>query len=87
MIFVVSSLNTIERSTSPLTSSTLAVKPLYAVTSPGHTDHGTERETYIEAEEAALSLATERGCAVWYEESPQSGKRTLVKSFRDLDLN
>ena len=66
-----------------LHASTHAVKQLYAVTYPGHTDHGTERETYAEAEEMALRLATEHGRAVWYEESPQSGKRTLVKSFRD----
>lgn len=24
-----------------------------------------------------------RGLSLWYEESPQSGRRTLVKSFRD----
>ena len=66
-------------------ASTHAVKQLYAVTYPGHTDHGTERESYGEAEEMALRLAKEHGRSVWYEESPQSGKRTLVKSFRDSD--
>ena len=64
-------------------ASTHAVKQIYAVTYPGHTDHGTERESYGEAERAALTLAEEKGLSVWYEETPQSGRRTLVKSFRD----
>ena len=66
-------------------ASTHTVKQLYAVTYPGHTDQGTERENYADAEEMALRLAQEHGRSVWYEESPQSGKRTLVKSFRDSD--
>src|SRR5436309_9918566 len=64
-------------------ASTHAVKQIYAVTYPGHTDHGTERESYGEAEQVALQLAEAHGLSVWYEESPQSGKRTLVNSFRD----
>jgi hypothetical protein len=66
-------------------SSTHMVKQIYAVTYPGHTDHGAERENYGEAEQAALGLAREQGRSVWYEESPQSGRRTLVKSFRASD--
>jgi hypothetical protein len=62
-----------------------AVKQIYAVTYPGHTDQGAERENYGEAEEVALGLATGQGCSVWYEENPNSGRRTLVKSFRDSD--
>jgi hypothetical protein len=61
---------------------THVVKQVYAVTYPDHTDRGTERETYGEAERAALKLAEERGLSVWFEETPQSGRRTLVKSFR-----
>jgi Mor family transcriptional regulator len=62
---------------------THAVKQIYAVTYPGHTDEGTEHESLREAEEVALRLAEERGGTVWYEESPQSGRRTLVRSFRE----
>jgi formylglycine-generating enzyme required for sulfatase activity len=65
--------------------STHIVKQIYAVTYPGHTDDGAERENYGEAEEAALGLAQEQGRSVWYEESPHSGRRTLVKSFRASD--
>jgi hypothetical protein len=61
------------------------VKQIYAVTFPGHTDEGAEHENYGEAEEVALGLAKGQGRSVWYEENPQSGKRTLVKSFRDSD--
>jgi len=64
-------------------AATHAVKQLYAVTYPGHLDRGTERESYGEAEQVALTLAEGQGLSVWYEETPQSGKRTLVKSFRD----
>ena len=63
--------------------STHTVKQIYAVTYPGHNDQGTERENYGEAEEVALRLAQEQGRSVWYEENPPSGRRTLVKSFRD----
>ena len=63
--------------------STHAVKQVYAVTYPGHTDQGTEHESYGEAEQMALKLAEAKGLSVWYEETPQSGRATLVKSFRD----
>ena len=63
-------------------TSTHAVKQLYAVTYPDHTDQGTERESYGEAEQIALTLAEEKGLSVWYEENPHSGRRTLVESFR-----
>jgi hypothetical protein len=66
-------------------SSTHIVKQIYAVTYPGHSDQGTEHENYGDAEEVALGLANGQGRSVWYEESPDSGKRTLVKSFRDAD--
>jgi small ligand-binding sensory domain FIST len=65
--------------------STHAVKQIYAITYPGHTDQGAERDNYHEAEEVALVLAQEQRCSVWYEENPHSGRRTLVKSFRDSD--
>lgn len=61
---------------------THAVRQLYAVTYPGHMDHGTEHEHYEEAEAIALGLAKEHGLSVWYVENSQSGRRTLVKSFR-----
>jgi hypothetical protein len=64
-------------------ASTHKITQLYAVTYPGHTDQGTECESYGEAEQAALRLAKEHGLAVWYEENPQSGRRLLVQSFRD----
>jgi hypothetical protein len=63
-------------------ASTHLVKQLYAVTYPGHNDMGTEHETYGKAEEVALGLAEGQGRSVWYEESPQSGRRKLVRSFR-----
>jgi len=63
-------------------ASTRTVKQLYAVTYPDHTDQGTERESYDEAEQIALTLAEEKGLTVWYEENPHSGRSTLVKSFR-----
>jgi hypothetical protein len=66
-------------------ASTRMVKQIYAVTYPGHTDHGAERESYDEAEEVALGLAKGQRRSVWYEETPHSGKRTLVKSFRNSD--
>jgi hypothetical protein len=66
-------------------ASTHTVKQIYAVTYAGHTDKGTERESYGDAEEAALGLAKGQGRSVWYEESPDSGRRMLVKSFRDAD--
>ena len=63
-------------------ASTGAVKQVYAVTYPDHTDQGTERDSYDEAEQIALTLAEERGLSVWYEENPHSGRSSLVKSFR-----
>ena len=65
-------------------ASTHAVKQIYAVTYREHTDQGAEHENYGEAEEVAVGLARERG-SVRYEENPQSGRRTLVKSFRHCD--
>ena len=44
---------------------THTVKQIYAVTYPGHTDRGAERENYDEAEQAALGLAQEQGRSVW----------------------
>jgi hypothetical protein len=64
---------------------THAVKQLYAVTYPGHTDLGAEHEIYGEAEAVALELAQGQRRSVWYEESSQSCRRTLVRSFRDSD--
>jgi len=66
-------------------AATHTVKQIYAVTYPGHTDRGTEHDNYGDAEAAAIGLADGHGRSVWYEESPDSGKRTLVKSFRDAD--
>jgi len=66
-------------------AATHTVKQIYAVTYPGHTDRGTEHDSYGDAEAAAIGLADGQGRSVWYEESPDSGKRTLVKSFRDAD--
>ena len=42
-------------------ASTHAVKQIYAVTYPGHTDQGAEHENYGEAEEVALGLAQDKG--------------------------
>ena len=63
-------------------ASTHAVKQVYAVTYPDHTDQGTERESYAEAEQIALALAEERAVSAWYEENPNSGRSALIKSFR-----
>ena len=60
---------------------THAVTQVYAVTYPSHDDQATECNSYEDAERAALGLAEGRGLPLWYEESPQSGRRTLVKSF------
>jgi hypothetical protein len=62
---------------------THAITQVYAVTYPGHTDDGTECIRYEDAVRAALEVAEAQGLSVWYEESPQSGRRTLVKSFRN----
>jgi hypothetical protein len=50
-----------------------AVTQVYAVTYPGHDDHGTESRQYEDAELVALEVAEARRLSVWYEESPQSG--------------
>ena len=62
---------------------THAVKQLYAVTYPGHDDHGTEHDRLEEAQRAALTLAEGKKLTVWYEESPSTGQRTLVWTFRN----
>ena len=63
---------------------THAISQVYAVTYPGHDDQTTECHCYEDAERAALGLAEDRGLSLWYEETPQSGRRTLVKSFRNV---
>jgi len=60
-------------------ASTHAVKQVYAVTYPGHTDQGTERESYDDAERMALELAQEKRLSVWYEENPQTGGKRWSK--------
>jgi hypothetical protein len=64
---------------------TRAVTQIYAITYPGHTDRGSEHETYGEAEEMAIALGKDRKVTVWFEETPQSGKRTLLSDFRSTD--
>ena len=64
-------------------ASTHAIQQIYTVTYPDHSDQGTEHESYDDAERIAITLAEEKGLSVWYEENPQSARRTLVKSFRD----
>jgi len=66
-------------------TSTRAVKQVYAVTYPDHTDQGTERESYGEAEQIALTLAEEKGVSVWYEESSQR-KTHARQKFSGLKL-
>lgn len=63
-------------------ATTCAVKQIYAVTYPNHDDRGLEQESYADAERAALVLAERSGVDVWYEETPNSEKRTLIRSFR-----
>jgi hypothetical protein len=63
-------------------ASTRAVRQIYAVTYPHHTDRGLEQGSYADAERVALVLAEQAGVAAWYEETPNSEKRTLVRSFR-----
>ena len=65
-------------------ASTHMVKQVYAVTYPDHTDRGTEQGSYADAERVALQFAEQRAVSAWYEETPDSAKRTLVKSFRAL---
>lgn len=63
-------------------ASTHAVRQIYAVTYPNHTDRGLEQESYADAERVALVLAEQARVSAWYEETPSSAKSTLVKSFR-----
>lgn len=57
-------------------------RQIYAVTYPDHTDRGLEQSTYADAERVALELAERAGVTAWYEETPNSERRTLLKSFR-----
>lgn len=63
-------------------ASTHAVKQIYAVTYPDHTDRGLEQRSYADAERLALELAEKAKVSAWYEEAPNSEKRTLIRSFR-----
>lgn len=63
-------------------ASTHTVRQIYAVTYPNHTDRGLEQGTYLDAERVALELAERAGVSAWYEETPNSERRTLLKSFR-----
>lgn len=63
-------------------ASTRAVRQIYAVTYPDHTDRGLEQGSYADAERVAVELAERAQVSAWYEETPNSEKRTLVKSFR-----
>ena len=63
-------------------AATRTMKQRYAVTYHGRTEVGGDHETYGDAEVSAIALAQGQGGSVWYEETPQSGRRTLVKSFR-----
>lgn len=60
----------------------MAVRQLYAITYPDHTDRGMEQPTYADAERVALVLAEQAGVSAWYEETPNSERRILLKSFR-----
>jgi hypothetical protein len=64
---------------------TRMVRQIYAVTYPDHTDRGSEKATYAEAEIAALDLAERAGVSAWYEETPSSGRRALLKTFRRVE--
>jgi hypothetical protein len=61
---------------------THAVSQVYAVTYPDHTDRGLEQKSYADAERVAVELAAQGGVSAWYEETPNSERRTLLKSFR-----
>lgn len=63
-------------------AATRTMRQIYAVTYPDHTDAGLEHTTYADAERAALDLAERAGVAAWYEETPNSERRTLLKNFR-----
>jgi Mor family transcriptional regulator len=61
---------------------TRLVTQVYAVTYPEHTDRGIEQATYADAEHLALARAERQGVSAWYEETPNSERRVLLKSFR-----
>ena len=62
-------------------TSTHAVKQIYAVTYPGHSDQGTERGSYDEAERIALTLAEEKGLSVWYRRILRTGGERSSRVF------
>ena len=64
---------------------TRATLQIYAVTYPGHTDQGSEHESYTEAEAMAIALGKDRKVSVWFEETPYGGRRTLLSDFRSTD--
>ena len=55
------------------------------MTYPGHTDKGSELESYDEAEAMAIALGKDRKVAVWFEETPYGGRRTLLSDFRSTE--
>ena len=63
-------------------AATHSVKQLYVIICQGQIDVSGEHEIYDNAEASAIALAQGHGRSVWYEENPQSGRRTLVKTFR-----
>jgi len=67
-------------------ASTGAVTQIYAITYPGHSDLGHEHESYGEAEAMAIALGGDRKVSVWFEETPQSGRRILIGDFRIGDV-
>jgi len=66
-------------------ATTRAVTQIYAITYPGHTDRGSEHESYTEAEQIAIALGRDRKVSVWFEETPYGGRRTLLSDFRSTD--
>jgi len=65
--------------------STLATLQIYAITYPGHTDRGSELESYDQAEAMAIAIGKDRKVAVWFEETPYGGRRTLLSDFRSTE--
>jgi len=59
-----------------------AVKQVYAVTYPDHTDQFTERESYDEAEQIALTLAEEKGVSVCTRRILTAGDARSSEVFR-----
>jgi hypothetical protein len=66
-------------------SKSTLVTQIYAITYPGHSDHGTEQESYDEAEAMAIALGKDRKVSVWFEETPYGGRRTLLSDFRSTE--